>query len=153
MDNKHLVTRLLDWIASITVPHSWFIHFYLLAGSLTLFWAFEISTKRFGLFDSIASSANLSYTTSMTRNQTVLVFGLFSAHVLRRLVEQSSAPASSSRMSILHWMMGLSFYLFMSIAIWIERSREGFEITFLGMESSRTLHFNNKLNLGFPLRT
>jgi 3-oxo-5-alpha-steroid 4-dehydrogenase 3 len=119
-------------MASVTVPHSWFIHFYVLAGTLSIFWAFEIWTQRLGLYELIASSANLPQDRAMTRNQTFLVFGLFSVHVLRRFVEQSHAPMSSSRMSILHWMMGLLFYLFMSVAIWIEGSRAELEIVSLG---------------------
>jgi 3-oxo-5-alpha-steroid 4-dehydrogenase 3 len=95
----------LDWVASITVPHSWFIHFYLFSAFSLSFWAYKWTTQ----YSDIPLDA-----------QTVAVFTLFSVHVVRRFIEQFFAPPSSSRMSVLHWIMGLLFYMFMSVAIWIE---------------------------------
>jgi 3-oxo-5-alpha-steroid 4-dehydrogenase 3 len=132
-DDRDGIARLLDFVASITVPHSWFIHFYVFAGLLAVFWAYEISTQHLGLSKVVAQSVNVQ-DRAMTKPQTLAVSGLFTFHIFRRLVEQICAPKSSSRMSILHWIMGLLFYLFMSVAIWIEGSINGIEISPLGKD-------------------
>jgi 3-oxo-5-alpha-steroid 4-dehydrogenase 3 len=130
-DYRDGIARFLDFVASITVPHSWFIHFYVFAGLLTTFCAYEISTQHLGLFEVVTQSVNVQGE-AMTKTQTLVVSGLFLFHVYRRFVEQICAPKSSSRMSFLHWIMGLLFYLFMSVAIWIEGSASEIEISPFG---------------------
>ncbi|KAF2433189.1 hypothetical protein EJ08DRAFT_647570 [Tothia fuscella] len=94
-DNR--VSSLLDRLASITVPHSWFKHFYLVGLLLTGYWA---------------------YTVPEARNASTLLMG---CHHVRRLLESLFLTRSSaSRMHVTHWIMGLGFYVVLSVATWIE---------------------------------
>ena len=58
---------------------------------------------------------------SMSLNQVMLCWALVMIQGLRRLFESYAfSKPSSSRMWFGHWILGLAFYIALSIAIWIE---------------------------------
>jgi 3-oxo-5-alpha-steroid 4-dehydrogenase 3 / polyprenol reductase len=117
---------LVSLIASITsaskVPHSWFIHFYILSLSCTIFWAVQFATNG-SIVGSIVRSQSSKTTTSMTLEQVVLVWLLMGLQGARRLYEYLAVLGpSSSRMWVIHWLLGNSFYLCTSVAVWVDGS-------------------------------
>lgn len=116
---------MIDIIACIRVPHSYFTHFYITSFAASLFWLYQLYTRGSiaQWFFSRSSSTGLSATpaTSMTLGQVWLLWTLLFMQGFRRLVESYvfSKP-SKSTMHVTHWLTGIAFYLADSIAIWIE---------------------------------
>ncbi|KAI5814720.1 hypothetical protein BZA77DRAFT_283236 [Pyronema omphalodes] len=132
---------LLDWLAGLTVPHSWFTHFYFLAVFWTIFWAAQILSNgavyRFvaayceprALPFSEGSSSSSSTPSAdsfnskhqpavMSPHQLCLLFICFLAQASRRLYEQLHSPPSNSRMWIGHYLVGLFFYTLLPLSLW-----------------------------------
>jgi 3-oxo-5-alpha-steroid 4-dehydrogenase 3 len=96
--------KLLDYAASIQVPHNYFTHFYLLSLTSSLFWGSRLSLWR-----------------ATTSPQVRIAWGLMLLQGVRRLLEAYAYTSNSkSKMWFAHWLLGLLFYLFTNIAIWIE---------------------------------
>ena len=107
------------------VPHSWFLHFYLLSFGLSLFWAWQYAIK--GEILSRIAQAQVNGPggdgRSMDISQVFLAWGLLTAQGGRRLYENLFVMSpGKSHMSILHWIFGITFYTAMSISTWIEGS-------------------------------
>jgi len=118
------VSIALDRLATYQVPHSWFTHFYIASVMSSVIWAYQLASKG-ALFRIIAERTPTTYTQSMTIEQVWLVWLLMLAQGVRRLYECISlSKPSQSRMWIAHWVLGLSFYVFMGIAVWIEGIRK-----------------------------
>lgn len=114
---------LLDSFAELKVPHSWFASFYVLSVLTSLFWAPQILLK-IGLVPYITASS-LQKAPTMTLQQVLVTWALMLVQGARRLYESLAfAKPSSSQMWIGHWAVGVWFYAMMSVAIWIEGSRE-----------------------------
>lgn len=115
------VTRLLDALASLQVPHAFFQHFYIVSLLSSGFWAFQILTKG-GAFRALCDhAANANTAKSMTVDQVVLVWILMVIQGLRRLLECSLlGKPSASKMWFPHWVLGIAFYLSFGVALWIE---------------------------------
>jgi len=114
---------LLDHFASYRVPHGWFIHFYFLSVGLSILWAHQIWMRR-PAFEFLAAHSGVKLENSMSANRAALGWCFMLVQGLRRLVEcVLFAKRSSSQMWIGHWVLGLLFYAFMSISVWIEGSR------------------------------
>ncbi|KAK5125347.1 hypothetical protein LTR85_000456 [Meristemomyces frigidus] len=95
---------LLDRLAEITVPHSWFTSFYAV---------------------SVACSVVLQWTAkrdvSMTFRQVIVAWTMMTIQGSRRLYEcLAFSKPSSSRMWFGHWLLGILFYAGMSVAVWVE---------------------------------
>lgn len=104
------------------VPHAWFIHFYILSLSCTVFWAIQFITHG-TLLELIVENQCSKRTSSMTLSQVVLVWFLMGLQGARRLYEYLAVlRPSSSRMWIIHWLLGNAFYLCTSVSIWVEGS-------------------------------
>ncbi|KAI9806361.1 MAG: hypothetical protein M1825_006476 [Sarcosagium campestre] len=119
------VFAILDWLEDLKVPHHWFSHFYLLSIALSLFWAVQMAMDGFAL----RGLASLQCPTKrqdpecggMTLHQTILCWLLMGLQGSRRLLECNYlGRKSTSHMSVAHWLLGLSFYTAMSVAVWIE---------------------------------
>lgn len=136
----------LDWLAGLTVPHSWFTHFYFLAVFWTIFWAAQIlvhgSVYKFvaayceprsqPFSEGSSSSASTpelltpgtdafdteDHSPTMSPHQLSLLFICFLTQTSRRLYEQLSSPPSSSRMWIGHYAIGLFFYTLLPLSLW-----------------------------------
>ena len=118
------IVALLDGIAGYQVPHSWFLHFYIVSLAASLFWAMQYLSHD-GLIVYVASHVGSDTGTSMTSSQVVLMWMLLIIHSARRLYESASTGQSSaSTMWIGHWALGVLFYVLTSCAVWIEGARK-----------------------------
>ncbi|KAI0180452.1 hypothetical protein GGR52DRAFT_245069 [Hypoxylon sp. FL1284] len=122
-DDGLLLTRAVGWATSVgRVPHSWFRHFYFLSLSCSLFWAVQF-LSRGAVLDVIVRNQAPREQASMSINQVILMWLLMSLQGARRLYEYSFVlRPSSSKMWIIHWLLGMSFYFCTSVSIWIEGS-------------------------------
>ncbi|KAI0013670.1 hypothetical protein F4779DRAFT_625162 [Xylariaceae sp. FL0662B] len=118
-----LLVKIISWVTSVgQVPHSWFIHFYILSLSCSIFWAVQYIYLG-SVLESIARKQASEAQNSMTINQVILVWFLMSLQGARRLYEYVAIiRPSSSKMWIVHWLLGNAFYLCTSVSIWIEGS-------------------------------
>lgn len=119
-------TRFIGWATSIGhVPHSWFMHFYVLSVSSSIFWAQQYAYSG-TILESLAKVQTAqSSAPSMTLHQVQLTWLLMALQGARRLYEcMFVMPASSSKMWIVHWLLGCAYYLIMGISVWIEGSSE-----------------------------
>lgn len=116
---------LLDWAANQTVPHAWFAHFYLTAILASVFWGIQIA-RHGGAYRLVASYAEgRGEKGGMGIHQVVIVWLAFLAQGVRRLNEcWYMMKPGTSRMWIGHYVVGIVFYLVMSVAIWIEGTGE-----------------------------
>ncbi|OAP57966.1 hypothetical protein AYL99_07056 [Fonsecaea erecta] len=100
--------KFLDYVATLTVPHAWFTHFYVLSVACSLVCLF----------------ASHHYAgTIRGQNMDIPVFCsmLMLLQGCRRLVECLVLDQQShSRMWIGHYAIGLAFYLVTNIGIWVE---------------------------------
>lgn len=120
---REFLNTWLDLLANLQVPHTWFLHFYVVSLLSSIFWAYQILTG--GLFFKLIAgnerSASPDSKPSMSTDQLALVWSLMTLQAVRRLWESiQTAKPSTSKMFLAHWLMGLIFYLCMGIAIWVE---------------------------------
>jgi len=126
------VSRLLDGVASIQVPHSWFTHFYLVSVASSVFWAAQIllqgrvlDTVLVWQRDASTEKTEGLSRRGMTLDQITVVWVLMTMQGVRRLYESTVLiKPSQSKMFFLHWVLGIGFYAVMGIAIWVEGIRE-----------------------------
>ncbi|KAI0526232.1 hypothetical protein F5B22DRAFT_148296 [Xylaria bambusicola] len=113
----HLISRLTSMGM---IPHSWFIHFYILSISCTIYWAVQFVSHG-TVFEFIARKQLSKFPPSMALEQVVLVWFCMGLQGARRLYEHLVVlQSSSSRMWIVHWLLGMAFYLCTSVSIWVE---------------------------------
>jgi 3-oxo-5-alpha-steroid 4-dehydrogenase 3 / polyprenol reductase len=113
--------RLLNYVASIRVPHSWFRDFYMVSVVSSMVWLQQLYTR--GPFLQKVVSASSLERPSMSFNQIVLCWTLLAIQGSRRLYECIAlAKPSVSEMWIGHYLLGLVYYLAMGWAIWVEGS-------------------------------
>ncbi|PYH43254.1 putative 3-oxo-5-alpha-steroid 4-dehydrogenase [Aspergillus saccharolyticus JOP 1030-1] len=116
-----LTTRIFDCLASLRVPHSYFTHFYVASVAASVFWSVQLFFRgaAFQAFATRVSPEHLQR--SMTIHQILLCWTCMLLQGVRRLYEcfVFSRP-SASRMWFIHWLVGLAFYLGMSVAVWAE---------------------------------
>lgn len=111
----------LDWLAEMTVPHSWFTHFYVCSSICSAFWLYNLQFPRIVL-QNMSRQAIASQ-----QGRTTWCMVLLQIQSLRRLYEcLFVSKASKSRMWIGHYLIGLAFYLVTNIAVWIELSEFAF---------------------------
>ncbi|KAI0405689.1 hypothetical protein F4802DRAFT_167843 [Xylaria palmicola] len=122
-DNTGPLIRLISYLASLgQVPHSWFIHFYIFSLSCMVFWAVQFVTHG-KLLELIVGNQCSKSTTSMTMSQVVLVWFMMGLQAARRLYECLAVLRPSlATMWIVHWFLGILYYLCMSVSIWVEGS-------------------------------
>ncbi|KAI0431423.1 hypothetical protein F5Y09DRAFT_340692 [Xylaria sp. FL1042] len=116
--------RLISRLTSVgMIPHSWFIHFYMLSLSCTTFWAIQFITHGYVMELILKNQLSKSTSSSMTLGQVILVWFFMGLQGARRLYEYLAVlRPSSSRMWIIHWLLGNIFYLCTSVSIWVEGS-------------------------------
>ncbi|KAL2074684.1 hypothetical protein VTL71DRAFT_8463 [Oculimacula yallundae] len=109
---------LIEYVASIQVPHTWFTHYYVVSVASSIFWAFQIYTRG-PAFEFLLSYAHPR--TSMTVNQAFLAWLFMAMQGTRRLYESLTfTKPSQSRMWIGLWLIGSAYYVFMGVSVWIE---------------------------------
>ena len=107
----------LDYVTDLQLPHGWFLHFYVVSVLCSLFWAIHIVSKS-SLLVTVCEKSGTGKAMSM--NQVALMWSLMAIQGLRRLAESILlGKPSASRMWFVHWILGILFYLAMSIAVWI----------------------------------
>ncbi|RVX70569.1 hypothetical protein B0A52_05220 [Exophiala mesophila] len=95
-----LITTLLDRLATLTVPHTWFTHFYVVSTALA---GFRYILKPY-----------------LTR-QGIVCSNFIFFHSLRRLSECLVLfKTTSSRMWVGHYAIGLAFYIVTNVAVFLE---------------------------------
>ncbi|KAK3692740.1 hypothetical protein B0T22DRAFT_475625 [Podospora appendiculata] len=122
--------RALSLIAVVTswgqVPHAWFSAFYVVSLVGSLFWLVQYFTNGTALH-SLASNQAAAPGPSATLEQVTVAWAVMFLQACRRLYEHATVLGqSNSKMWVVHWLLGLCFYLFTSVAIWAEGSSEKF---------------------------
>jgi 3-oxo-5-alpha-steroid 4-dehydrogenase 3 len=116
---KNQITELFDFVGSFQVPHTWFIHYYLVSVASSIFWAVQILCKG-RVFEFFPSYSQQS-TSGMTVNQVFLAWLFMMLQGTRRLYECITlTKPSQSKMWIGIWLIGIVYYLVIGISIWIE---------------------------------
>ncbi|KAG0633274.1 hypothetical protein HOY80DRAFT_644235 [Tuber brumale] len=133
-DSKGPVTTLLDHFATYTVPHSFFTHFYILALTTLLLLGQQISTHG-PLYTLLRDLQTPEWATGSARrvtggqsiHQVVLTWTCLVLQTVRRLYEclfvQKKSVAEGgreSRMWVVHYALGLVFYVSAGIGGWVE---------------------------------
>jgi 3-oxo-5-alpha-steroid 4-dehydrogenase 3 len=113
------IQRLFQYVGSFRVPHTWFTHYYVVSVLSSLFWGVQIYAN--GSVIKLLASYSQSRTSSMTFNQVLLAWGLMAAQGIRRLYESITLmKPSQSKMWVGIWALGIAYYTFMGISVWIE---------------------------------
>jgi 3-oxo-5-alpha-steroid 4-dehydrogenase 3 len=115
---------LLEYVGSIQVPHTWFTHYYIVSVASSLFWASQIITRGW-LFRLLVSYSHLNTSESMSVNQVALAWTLMALQGGRRLYESLTlTKPSESKMWIGLWGIGIAYYIFIGVSVWIEGIRK-----------------------------
>lgn len=114
---------LLDIITSYgQVPHSWFGAFYVVSLAFSIFWLAQYF-RGGAVLQMVASSQASARAPSATLAQVALGWLMMFLQAARRVWEHVTIiKPSKSTMWVVHWLLGLSFYLVISVSIWIEGS-------------------------------
>ena len=121
--NEAASKSLLSHLASLPgypVPHSWFKHYYITSLSLSTFWGYQIFARGF-VFRWLASRVTLDITSSVPVSRIYLLWLLLSIQGGRRLYESVIyTKPSKATMPLSIYLIGIAYYTFLSVAIWIE---------------------------------
>ena len=111
--------KLFSFIASFQVPHTWFTHYYVVSVVSSIFWGVQMYTRGWA-FEYLA--AHTTETTSeMTINQVFLAWLFMTLQGIRRLYESITlTKPSQSKMWVGLWLLGIAYYIFIGISVWIE---------------------------------
>lgn len=121
-DGKKQKGTLQGLVGLLEVPHSWFLHFYVVSVAYSAFWAWQYLTHG-TIMGWLAREQVRDGQTSVELSRVFVAWGLMTLQGLRRLYESLFVTKSgSSPMSSLHWIAGVLFYAGMSISVWIEGS-------------------------------
>jgi 3-oxo-5-alpha-steroid 4-dehydrogenase 3 len=116
---KGFAQGIFEYVGSIQVPHTWFTHYYVISVLSSVFWGYQIYTRGF-VIELLAAYSN-PRTQSMTANQIILAWALMAAQGVRRLHESITlTKPSQSKMWVGIWALGIAYYLFMGISVWVE---------------------------------
>jgi len=117
-EDKKQSRTLFDYVASIQVPHTWFTHYYVVSVSSSIFWAFQIYSHG-RIFEFLASYSQPNH--SMTVNQVFLAWLFMTFQGTRRLYESLTlTKPSQSKMWVGLWLIGMAYYIFIGLSVWIE---------------------------------
>ncbi|KAK1819406.1 hypothetical protein LTR12_006232 [Friedmanniomyces endolithicus] len=117
---KGTLIAILDRLADITVPHSWFTSFYVVCVAWSLVWASQLLIQG-PLFRLVAAYATAERGATMTARQVAVAWAMLMVQGSRRLYESLEfAKPSKSRMWFVHWVLGVGFYTATSVAVWVE---------------------------------
>lgn len=113
----------IDTIVGYQVPHSYFIHFYVVSVVFSLFWGYQI-LKQGSIIRAISSLSSTDTSgLIMSRERVILVWSLMTFQGCRRLFESMKfMKGSSATMPIAVYLLALLFYFALGISIWIEGS-------------------------------
>lgn len=117
---------LLSLIASLTswtqVPHAWFSAFYVVSLACSVFWLAQYLGNG-AILSYIVSSQASGPEPSATLGQAAFGWLMMFLQGARRVFEHATiVKTSKSTMWVVHWLLGLLFYLSISVAVWVEGS-------------------------------
>jgi 3-oxo-5-alpha-steroid 4-dehydrogenase 3 len=113
------LASLFDYVASIKVPHTWFTHYYIVSVASSIFWGIQIATRG-RAFECLVTYSKGTPST-MIINQIFLAWSLMTIQGTRRLAESIIfTKPSQSKMWFGLWVLGIAYYVFMGISVWIE---------------------------------
>ncbi|KAF8418204.1 putative 3-oxo-5-alpha-steroid 4-dehydrogenase [Tirmania nivea] len=119
--STNIVTQLLDYLTTLTVPHAYFSHFYLLSLVSSLFWAaqFLLNGSLLRYLLSLGHGHPTAQEDSISPTQLLLAWLCLLLQSLRRYHEQLTASRipSSSKMLLPHYLLGHAFYLATTLSI------------------------------------
>lgn len=119
------LTRFLAVLTSYgQVPHSWFLHYYIVSVSWSAFWAWQYLTHG-SVMAAMAQRQDRAGESSLDLGSVFVAWALLALQGGRRLYETLyvSKP-SNSTMWFAHWVLGLLYYTSNGISVWIEGSGE-----------------------------
>lgn len=121
VDSAGALSKALDALATLRVPHGYFLHFYIVSVISSGFWAEQLLTKGFAFRTISQYMSPMIPAASMSVDQMALTWALMTVQGVRRLLETMVfARGSTSKMWFAHWLLGLTFYLAFGVALWIE---------------------------------
>ncbi|KAF4945288.1 hypothetical protein FSARC_14461 [Fusarium sarcochroum] len=104
------------------VPHSWFLHFYIISVFSSGFWAWQYLTRG-PVLRKIATWQDQAGGPSMTLEQVYMAWLFMALQGLRRLYESFYVfKQGSSPMWFIHWALGIVYYTTIGLAVWVEGS-------------------------------
>lgn len=110
---------LFESIAAIQVSHTWFTHYYVVSVASSIFWAHQIYIRG-PAFEYLTAHSNTSHE-GMTVNQVFLAWLFMAIQGSRRLYESITlTKPSQSKMWVGLWLIGIAYYVFMGLSVWIE---------------------------------
>jgi len=119
-----------DWLVSLVaaitswgqIPHSWFSAFYGLSIACSLFWLAQFLVHG-SVLRLIASRQAETPAPSPALVQVAAAWAMLFLQGSRRIYEHVAIMRpSKSTMWFVHWLLGLGFYLFLSVSVWVEGS-------------------------------
>ncbi|KAK0285102.1 hypothetical protein LTR35_005304 [Friedmanniomyces endolithicus] len=118
--SESTLIAVLDRLADLTVPHSWFTSFYVVCVAWSLVWASQLLIQG-PLSRLVAAYATAERGATMTARQVVVAWAMLMVQGSRRLYESLEfAKPSKSRMWFVHWVLGIGFYTATGMAVWVE---------------------------------
>ena len=109
------------WLSTFQVPHSYFSHFYVVSTISQAFWLYQLLSHGALLHYLCLGAQGHDEAPSMTIEQVLLTWALLTIQGIRRLSETYAlAKPSKASMWIGHWLLGIGFYVSLSMAIWVE---------------------------------
>jgi len=116
--SRPLIT-LFDFLATLQVPHSWFITFYCISVASSMLWGYQLLTRG-PLYQEVAHWTQ-PQAASMSHGRIILCWSLMALQGTRRLWEcLILTRPSQSTMWVFHWLAGVLFYIATGVSLWIE---------------------------------
>ena len=114
-NNQTVGIDFLDYLTTFNVPHSWFIHFYVLSLACSLA---SLCAHYYSYYDQRGIPAQYWAVAALSAH-------LMFLQSLRRFLECIFVTqAGSARMWVGHYAIGIAFYAFTNVAIWVEYVRQ-----------------------------
>ncbi|KAL0092828.1 3-oxo-5-alpha-steroid 4-dehydrogenase-domain-containing protein [Phycomyces blakesleeanus] len=121
------LTAMARWIKNITVPKTWFCHFYAVGLMAAIECIIEITLAlQWKVFGPVLTVLRLWDTPQGSRHlglgECLVGLGLMTIHLARRLYESMmiERPSANARMHFSHYLAGMGFYGAMVIGAWLE---------------------------------
>ncbi|KAH8663667.1 3-oxo-5-alpha-steroid 4-dehydrogenase-like protein [Tricladium varicosporioides] len=112
-------TKLIRYLATFQVPHSWFTHYYLVSVMSSIFWAVQAYNN--GPVFTFLASYSKPKSATVTLSHVLLAWAMMSVQGVRRLYESLAfTKPSQAQMWIGLWIIGMAYYVVMGVAVWIE---------------------------------
>ncbi|KAH8595811.1 3-oxo-5-alpha-steroid 4-dehydrogenase-like protein [Bisporella sp. PMI_857] len=119
VSSQGYLDRALSLAASVQVPHTWFMHYYVVSVASSLFWGYQMATH--GKLFKLMASFTQPPSAEISVQQVLLAWTLMTVQGIRRLYECIVlTKPSQSKMWVGIWLIGMLYYIFIGISVWIE---------------------------------